>query len=180
MAENSKSYAQSAAQLGCFAHPHTGAVAQCATCSRGLCPGCAKRFEPPMCDGCLVQNNSRAERGLWTGLMITAGIALVSPFILRSLGYPLVQSILMGFQFAFVRWGWKFLTVHLPGLARSALAIWFVYFLFKLVASMFVGLVVGPYRVFRSVTQLRVLRHAKAVVSANPAGSERSDQELAV
>lgn len=145
----------------------------------GLCPGCAKRFEPPMCDGCLVQNNSRAERELWTGLVITAGIAIICPFILRSLGYPLGQSILIAFQFAFAGWGWKFLTAHLPSLSRSAMAIWFVYFLFKLVASMFVGLVVGPYQVFRSVTQLRVLRHARAVVSANPAGSEGSDQELA-
>jgi hypothetical protein len=178
MIDTQKGYPQTAVQLGRIAHPNQGAVAQCTTCSRGLCPDCAPRFEPPSCDACVVNNNTRAERELWTGLVITAAIAFASPFFLRSAGIPLGQSLFTGVQFAFAWWGWKFLSAHLPSLSRAALATWFVYFFFKLVASMFIGLVVGPYQLYRLVTLLRVLRHARAVVSDNPAESEGSEQGL--
>jgi hypothetical protein len=176
MAENFSSSPRSNLQLGCIAHPHLGAVAQCSTCSKGLCPACAHRFEPPHCDACLVANNVRAERSLWFGLALTLVFSVLGTAFFRQQGHPLGISACDGLIVGFGYWGWKFLSAHLRGFPGGSFVAFGIYLIVKLIASLAIGLVAGPWQIFRAATRLRTLRHARALALAGPAGIEGGSQ----
>jgi hypothetical protein len=118
----------------------------------------------------LVTNNARAERSLWFGLALTLIFSVLGAAFFRRQGHPLGASAFNGLILGFGYWGWKFLSAHLRGLPGGSLVALGIYLIIKLTASVAIGLVAGPWQIFRSVTRLRVLRHARALALADPEG----------
>lgn len=154
--------------MDCFLHPGSAAVAQCNTCSKGLCRACASRFAPILCEECLVSHNRQVARGAWTGLTITVVVALAGTAWFASRHLPIGQCVLMGVVLSGTYWGWKFLSERFPHLAAGSFAAWGVYLVLKFVAAFFIGLLVGPYQIFRTVRELRRISATSAALAAAP------------
>jgi len=48
--------------MKCYKHKTVDAVAQCNDCSRALCPDCAKKYNLPLCDSCVIARGSEGRK----------------------------------------------------------------------------------------------------------------------
>lgn len=132
--------------MKCIAHPESD--------TRGECIG---GFITPLCAECLGEHNKRVAMEMYKGLGITAivfavGMSLAVSDALDGRGGS--AHVFMWPLLAFTYWGWTFLSDHFPRLTEGPLNARFVYCFVKLVLAYFVGLLVGPWQIFRVVRQL--------------------------
>ncbi len=155
--------------MNCFDHQESAAVAQCTDCSKGLCATCASRFTPILCEQCLVVRNRRVARSLWVGLAVSVVIfAAGTAFAITYPRLPVGKAVFSGLLYSFGYWGWKFLSDRFPGMTSGSLVTWVIYVLLKLILSVVIGLVAGPYQIVRTILELRRIRATAAYVAAGP------------
>lgn len=154
--------------MKCFSHVDADAVAHCPSCGKGLCPTCATRFDPPLCEACLLAHNRTCARQLSLGLAVSAGLFAVTLFFSVSLVAeqhgPLAHygvALLMSLVVAFAYWGWRFVAARYSDTVNTGLA----HVLLKLILSIFLGVFVGPYQITQSLRQLRNERALRAQIA---------------
>jgi len=154
--------------MKCFNHSDSDANGSCQGCGKGLCGLCVSRFENPLCEPCLTKNNSGVAKQLYLGLAITAAIFIsVSVFL-----FPMAsehgnpgQAFFMGALMAGTYWGWKFLTDYFPSLTAGTSSVWLIYLLLKFVGAYFIGLIVGPYQIYKMVKEINKINKVKSQLS---------------
>lgn len=137
--------------MNCYFHSNQHAVAQCVDCCKGLCQQCASKYSIPICDDC---NKKRR---------INERISYIKPLvvclILYIIGYHLE---IMGPDRAFDAYmlmcayaGWKFINRFCPSVFMwFSLRAMFMYYLFKLGISMFIGFFATPFYIAYCVYKL--------------------------
>ena len=135
--------------MNCINHPTVAAVAQCADCSKGLCPDCANTYKLILCTPCYNQRkkadiiNNTYRLVLYIVLFIVgyrlnfmASKGSPDTYILS--GY-IIMAILSGYVFVnnIIRWE------MLVGTG----VMWMIYYLFKLFLYAFVGFFTAPFTI---------------------------------
>ena len=161
--------------MKCFNHVDQDATATCMNCNKGLCVECSSRFSSILCEPCLIEHNKSVARTMYIGLAITVIIFLGFMSIFGSmqsstgetLGYS--KAIFPSLLFAFTFWGWKFLSDYFPRLTMGTGNVWILYFIFKFFAAYFIGLIVGPYQIFKMMRELNTVNKTKKQIESNNA-----------
>lgn len=157
--------------MKCFNHNEMDATATCQECSKGLCVNCSSRFNAMLCESCLLNHNKSVATQMYTGLAITIAIFLGFIYFIGStefrsgetLGFA--KAIFPSLIFAFTYWGWKFMTSHFPSLTMGSGNVWIMYFFLKFIASYFIGLIVGPYQIFKMLKEINSTNKVKAKIA---------------
>ncbi|WP_394003189.1 hypothetical protein ACF3M1_01310 [Luteimonas sp. WGS1318] len=81
--------------------------------------------------------------------------------------YPayIASKLLLAAIFAFALWGWDFLDRHARHLVSGTPLVWIMYFGFKLMLSVMIGIVVGPYQIFRMIKEVRLVRRTSRAIA---------------
>lgn len=142
--------------MRCHQHAERVVVATCNQCGRGLCGGCAERYNIPLCGYCaqavIISEKSDITRSFIASLVL-AFLALV-----LTSGAPVVSRIFLVYSFAGIPWGWRVLTRITPNVFLFMPIIgWVFYFAAKLTLASWVGLVALPIFVFKRVRRWREL-----------------------
>jgi cation transport ATPase len=153
--------------MKCFNHNAVDATATCQDCGKGLCVECSSRFDTIFCEPCLLKHNSLVSRQMYVGLVLTAAIFVgatyffgsVAPGTVKAMG--LGSAAIVGLLLAFTFWGWRFLSNYLPRLTRGNVFTWAMYLALKFVAAYFIGIVVGPYQIFKHFREIYRARNLK-------------------
>lgn len=165
--------------MNCFYHPELIAVAVCQDCARGLCSGCASKFNIPICFQCngirvrKEQGRIRKEFNQY----ITAGILMLL-FMIFVL-YILLQSLSQGDNMeeiaTYIGWGiavcmfvyygpsmvagWKTLgSLTSRGFVGLPIIGWLIYVSLKLMMASLIGPVMLPVRVYKNIKRLDELK----------------------
>lgn len=157
--------------MKCFNHNEMDATSTCQECSKGLCVNCSSRFNMMLCEGCLLSHNKSVATQMFTGLAITIAIFLSFTYFFGSLesssgesiGYS--KAVFPSLVLAFTYWGWKFMTNYFPTLTMGTGFVWLVYFFLKFTASCLIGLIVGPYQIFKMLKEIRMTNKVKGQIS---------------
>lgn len=147
--------------MKCFAHVASDAVGQCNGCQVGLCGDCVTRFTIPSCERCFVSHNKAVALEMYKGLGITAVIFALGVWFAFSHPMPGAKTgtfLLMGLLLSFTYWGWRFLSEYFPRLSGGSIIVWFFYLGIKLIAAYLVGILVGPYRIYKMARELHLAR----------------------
>lgn len=157
--------------MKCSIHPEFDAISTCQGCGKGLCDGCSRRFTIQRCESCLLAHNRSVATNAYTQIFITALILIGATYILGSLKGSHGESIgysrawTFGLYFAFIYWGWKYLGNHprwtIVGTGTFFFLYWIFHFIFKLIISGFISMIVGPYQIFKMVKELNVVNKTK-------------------
>jgi hypothetical protein len=164
--------------MNCFYHPSTITVATCQDCGKGLCVECASQFQMPICIQC-NENRKNAEikaikddlsKAIAIGVLLTLFEHI---FMFRDLLnvknyqighykfyalYVLFSIVDLYFSIGIVV-GWKNLNKLTPRVFLVLPLIgWLIYFIIKVYAAMFVGLVSTPFWFARKLKRLKALK----------------------
>ena len=146
--------------MNCINHPSESAVSQCQICGKGLCVECTNKFSKPICQDCFTVSRKKQKRAVVTEVLLTLLIGLPIGFILDLLvnnTYKTPDSfweshfflIYMGLGIVA---GWKTLTRITPQIFLFLPVLgWVLYFLIKVVLSLFVGLIAFPVWTIRNL-----------------------------
>lgn len=143
--------------MNCFNHVDRAAVAQCSDCGKGLCPECARKYEPILCTSCF-QKRKRSE--MWRSIFSL--LFLIALFVIGfrwdflaggsedmrwTSGY-LLMAIWSGYLFVE-----KFIPYKM--IAGTGLQ-WAFYYIIKLFLFVFIGIITAPFTCLWAV--YRVIR----------------------
>ena len=153
--------------MKCFNHNAMDATATCQDCGKGLCVDCSSRFNLILCEPCLLKHNNLVSRKMYLGLTLTAVIFVAATYFFgsvvlgkgKSMGYG--SAAFVGLMLAFTYWGWRFLSDHFPRLTGGTGGVWLVYLMLKFMAAYFIGIIVGPYQIFKHFREIYRARHVK-------------------
>lgn len=156
--------------MKCNVHSEADATASCTACGQGLCVACAQRFSMPMCEACLLEHNRAVGREMMRGLAFSLLIFVGGVFFLWKVaiepqgGPPSAYfgALFGGLLFSFTYWGWRFVSERWPGLALQNPL---MHFLLKLFVAYFIGLVVGPYQIYKGIRELSVVRRTAGQIA---------------
>jgi len=119
-----------------------------------------------------LEHNSSVAKQLYFGLAMTLFIFLGATYVFytsvgnnEDLGMALFGGALMAGTY----WGWKFLSDHLPSLTMGTTNVWIFYLLVKFFLAYFIGLLVGPYQIFKMFRELRKIRKVKGQIARGEA-----------
>jgi hypothetical protein len=147
--------------MKCYLHIEQEIVAQCQSCSRGLCPECSEMFQSPTCQNCASAQNRQYRGMLLRQLLISGGIFFL---IFTSMAgdakahHPLVFSFLVAYAAASVPWGWSILNRITPDVFLVLPLIgWLFYFGFKFYISGMLGFFIAPFKIYKAIQELREL-----------------------
>lgn len=138
--------------MKCAYHVDREAVATCNVCGKGLCQECASYINPPECLGCYAAELEAEKNGIKKSVIIASVVAIVIFILSLSEGGTVGQGIL----FACVPFGWIALNKITPQIFLFMPIIgWIFYFVLKLIVAMLVGIVALPYKIIKSVIQIK-------------------------
>ena len=143
--------------MKCFHHPDLNPVATCHECERGLCPACSERFEKILCQKCLFkEKHSNTQKNILSLILTVICFFAFTYFFGAYLnGHPKELGFSKGWFISlilvFSYWGWSFLSEYFPSLLVGNTNAWFIYLLSKFLAACFIGIIVGPYQIFRRI-----------------------------
>ena len=139
--------------MNCFYHPDTASVAACVDCGKGLCQECAGRYQMPICNEC-NERRSKDEKQAIFKQYIPSVIFFIAGLIfgLKVIKLSIYTSIVMGYMFAGVFWGWKVISFIQPKMFLFLPIVgWIFYFFIKFFLSMVVGIVAMPIGIVRII-----------------------------
>jgi hypothetical protein len=158
--------------MKCFNHNEMDATATCQECSKGLCVNCSSRFNAMLCESCLLNHNKSVSTQMYTGLAITIAILLGFTYFIGGMELPngqtlgFAKAILPSLILAFTYWGWKFMTNHFPSLSMGSGTVWIMYFMIKFVAALHIGLIVGPYQIYKMLKEINSTNKVKSQIAS--------------
>lgn len=144
--------------MKCLNHIDSEATALCQGCNKGLCVHCSTRFDTTLCEQCLLGHNKAVVDDTWTDLLMTVILFLGITWFFhkpQATHLPLINSATLGIMFAFMYWGWKFLSNLFPLVWIGSGLVWLILTIVKFIAAYFVGLIVGPFQIIKAVRQIR-------------------------
>ena len=156
--------------MECINHSGVAAAGACQRCGKALCADCMRRFDPPLCEDCLLTHNASVARSLYVDLAVTV---LVFAGVAVGLGYMTEQwgqgNIVIGLFMAGAYWGWQFLnTIPTPVFFMSGFGL-IVYLTIKLCLAMTAGLLVAPWQIFKRIRTLTAIAALKKKVQRGEA-----------
>ena len=157
--------------MKCFHHPNDDAVATCPRCTRGLCPACAERFLPMMCEPCLVTNNGAVARRMYFRLVLTGMLFSGGAIVGVTQEATVPNSLIAGAVLVSIYWGSivvgeqasdDFLRVTSP-------IAWLISRLVILVVGTTIGAIAAPFMIGKSIVEIvRIRRTARNHLHAAP------------
>ena len=158
--------------MECFNHPGEAAVGTCQKCGKALCQACFGRFNPPLCEPCLIAHNDSVASSLWVDLVITIVIfCAVSAFAIYNLEDQKHTGLIFGLVAAGAYWGYQFMgsipmvkTILLGGRSAYLFAL-----VFQLVFAILLGFIVMPWQIFKRVKEIVTIKKLKKMVMAGEA-----------
>ena len=156
--------------MECINHPGTAAAGSCQFCGKALCAPCMNRFNPPLCEPCLLAHNASVARRLYVDLAVTAIIFIgVAAFVAYNAQTNKSGGILIGLMLAGAYWGWQFLSrVPMPVVLTSGIG-FVMYMSIKLVLSILAGFIIAPWQIFKRVKEINAINTLKKEVEAGQA-----------
>lgn len=139
-------------------------------CGKALCAPCMNRFNPPVCEPCLLAYNASVSRRLYIDLGVTAAIFMVTALLIAyNVQTNRVGGIVIGLMLAGAHWGWQFLSrVPMPVILTTGVGL-MIYLLLKFSLSVLVGFVVAPWQIFRRIKEIRGISGLKKDIEAGQA-----------
>lgn len=166
--------------MNCFNHPEEASVAICVDCGKGLCKDCAKLYQIPICNECnlkRVKNEKTSIIKVYIPSIIMFllgfffGFSLISYNNDNNLG-KIITSIMCGYIFAGVPWGWKAITFIQPRMFLFLSGFgWCLYFVIKFILSYFIGLVALPIGIIKLIMNFKSAKAKENNISNNLKGS---------
>lgn len=140
--------------MKCHKHYESDAVSTCVDCGKALCPVCTEKFTFPICDNCnLARINSEKS------LLIKNSIVMIIMFFIGfsfNSDNNLFESLLLGYFFAGVPWGWSTLNKITPNIFLFMPVIgWVIYFVVKFIISIMIGMFVTPFKIYGIINGLK-------------------------
>lgn len=148
--------------MECINHPGTSAVGKCQLCGKALCADCMNRFQPALCEECLLSHNAEIARRLLLDVGITVGLfsIVVIALVIKNPAY-FHMGVRLGIMLSCAYWGWQFLSrAPIPVVFTSAQGLG-IYFCIKVLLSIFVGFIAAPVQIFRRAKTLYSIRTLK-------------------
>lgn len=140
--------------MKCSSHYDLDAVSQCVDCGKALCPECTNKFSFPVCSSCNLARIQLDKKFFKKNIILMVVFFFVGFFWDDNLSFW--ESLGRGYFFAGIPWGWATLSRITPNIFLfMPLVGWIVYFLFKAMLSMFIGMFVTPYKIYQSITGLQ-------------------------
>lgn len=148
--------------MECINHPGTAAAGTCQFCGKALCPDCINRFNPPLCEPCLLSHNAGVARRLYIDLAVTAVIFLgVTIAIAMSAPTNKSGATMLGLMAAGAYWGWQFLNrFSVPVLFTSGFGLT-MYVLIKFTLAICTGFIVAPWQIFKRIKEINAINRLK-------------------
>ena len=102
--------------MKCYYHPDRDAVATCQVCGRALCPDCASKYHPCLCDDCYAQqrqeeleNLKHERRSLIKAMIVGLIISFASCVaIVNSNDFLLAEDWWIPIFAFFIPYGWRY------------------------------------------------------------------------
>jgi hypothetical protein len=137
--------------MKCANHYDRDVVAQCIDCGKGLCPECADKFSMPICDSCELKRINADKSVLVKNSILMVVLAVIGfIFMAQDGNNSFLYCVMAAYLFAGIPWGWSFLNRITPNMFLFLSWFgWFVYFIFKLLLSMLIGMFVTPYKIYK-------------------------------
>ena len=145
--------------MKCHTHNNIDATALCQECNKGLCAQCVNRFSLTLCDACLLARAKAASSDLYSELFAIAVIFVGTTWFLHktnAIHLSLSSSAVLGALFAFTYCGWKFLEKIFPTTQLVGGIIWICVMPIRLIAAYFIGIVVGPIQIAKTINEIRL------------------------
>lgn len=140
--------------MKCYAHYEMDAVSHCLDCGKAMCPECTQRFSMPICNGCNLGRIANDRQLLIKNSIWMAVLFLMGFFWDGRNGFA--HSLLLGYLFAGIPWGWSALSRITPNVFLiMPLVGWGIYFLVKLVLSLMIGMFITPFKIVQVVNGLK-------------------------
>lgn len=161
--------------MKCFAHDDRDATATCQPCGKGLCSECSRRFDLILCDTCLLAHNQAVLSQMYSGVAITVIIFAAATYFLGSMemrdgtSFGFDKAWFLSLLLAFTYWGWKFLSERQRLAFLGNINFWLFYFLIKFALSYFVGLIVGPYQIYKMMKEIRTASKTNQLIARGQA-----------
>lgn len=139
--------------MKCYYHPDRDAVAQCVECHKGLCIECARKWNPPHCDGCGVDIKEIATHKMMIikgfGIAgILCGIIMVVFYMMASIPAGLGMTIMIPlfmYEYAGIPVGWwKLNKLTSKFFLLLPIIGWVIYFCIKFFLAGIVGIFALP------------------------------------
>ena len=146
--------------MNCYYHTSAGTVAQCTDCGKGLCSECANKFNPVLCNECLLKRATYYRKELIknTVLMIILFIVGFS-FASSDSDMNFGQQLLIGYVFAGIPFGWSTLNKITPHIFLFLSWIgWIIYLSAKFTLSMMIGMFVTPFKIFHMIKEYKRIK----------------------
>lgn len=153
--------------MNCFNHHELSAIAQCQDCSKGLCNECATKYSIPICSICNSSRGKSEKDQIIKELFWTYGLGLGLTFLVSrgsmgqmTFGNNSIETSLMFFMMFYMCSGlvagWYTLNRITPQVFLFLPLIgWVIYFVIKMMISIWVGLIMLPVRTCRNVRRIR-------------------------
>lgn len=141
--------------MECINHPGTPAAGICQMCGKALCGLCMSRFNPPVCEPCLIAHNKAVARRLYLDLAVTGIIFVgIASFVVFNVQTNREGGIIIGLMLAGAYWGWQFInSLPLPVFLTTGVGL-IVYLLLKLCLSVLAGFIIAPWQIFKRIKEI--------------------------
>lgn len=154
--------------MKCYKHGERDATSQCLDCGRALCQECTNRYEQPICDNCNLKRIGNYKKVILRNSILTIIFFVFGFYYYRSMAQNVATSIIGGYIFAGIPWGWSFLSRITPEVFLFLPLIgWIFYFIIKLTLAIFVGLFVTPFKIYQIVKGFIKAKELDAFVKNN-------------
>lgn len=152
--------------MECINHPGTVAAGTCQICGKALCAPCMNRFNPPLCEPCLLTHNAGVARRLWFELGMTA-VLFFGVFLAFTIKSPAQYQagIVFGLILACAYWGWQFMRGYSAPVVFTNGAGLLTYFVIKLFIVICFGFIIAPWQIYRRIREIRAIGILKKQVS---------------
>lgn len=153
--------------MQCYNHPESNIVATCNECNKGLCLACTNKYTRPICDTCNVGFAKNSQKVIIRNIILTFFFALFGFCVTATPHTTLVIQLITAYALAGIPWGWSALNRITPSIFLfMPLGHWVVYFIIKLVLSVFAGVIAFPLKIVTTILEWRKLSAIKAAANA--------------
>ena len=154
----------------CYFHPETTIVATCQDCSKGLCKNCSDKFNIQICVSCNRNRGATEKSTIMKELKWMIGFPIIAMFFNLGLISKHAPSI-GGFSYIFIFYmliaivsGWyKLNKLTASYFLFLPLIGWVIYFVIKLVLSLYVGVFIAPFRIYKNINRLKEINQIETI-----------------
>lgn len=151
--------------MKCSVHNSFDAVGTCLSCNKGLCVDCVDHYKSPSCRNCAQTLNARLKREFVAKISLTVLCLLIFGLILPVRFYlngalphrqALAELMFLYASYVFFPYGARVVSEKAPVFFNILLDL--IFFPFYFMLSLFLGLLVGPFKLFSMLKELKVIK----------------------